>query len=154
VESLNRHSKLYGNDPANAGAQAQRGQRVFCSDRGQRGGCGRTFAIFLAEVLPGHTVRAAHLWSVCRQLSPGGSIKAAVEAARPALALETIYHLLARVRRRLDVLRSCLCRRAPAPRSDQREPLLQTLEHLRSVAKEGVCPVSEFQVFFQQPFMG
>lgn len=53
AETLNRHSKLYGNDPQSTeGGQIQRGQRVWCCDRGQRGGCGRTFAIFLADVLP------------------------------------------------------------------------------------------------------
>jgi hypothetical protein len=32
-----------------------RGQRAFCSDRGQRGGCGRTVSLFLAVMLPRHS---------------------------------------------------------------------------------------------------
>ena len=57
AETLNRHSKLYGNDPhaSDGQAQGQRGQRVWCSNRGQRGGCGRTVSLFLAVMLPRHS---------------------------------------------------------------------------------------------------
>ena len=56
AETLNCHSKLYGNDPdSTQGGRIQRGQRVWCCSRGQRGGCGKTFSIFLADVLPRHT---------------------------------------------------------------------------------------------------
>ncbi len=69
---------------------------MFCSNRGQRGGCGRTFSIFLAEVLPRHTVRAALLWKLLSQLLAETGIKAAVESLRLPFALETLYHLLQR----------------------------------------------------------
>ena len=154
TESLNRHSKLYGNDPAVANGQALRGQRVFCSNRGERGGCGRTFSIFLAEVLPRHTVRAGQVWSLCRELLGGGSIKAAVEKLRLPMALETAYHLLGRLRQRLDGLRVPLCSRQKAPVSLHLDPLLQTAEHLQSVFQKGGCPVREFQVVIQRPLMG
>ena len=62
VEALNRHSLLRGNDPAQAGGQTVRVQRVFCSNRGQRGGCGGTFSIVLTEVLPRHTLTASLVW--------------------------------------------------------------------------------------------
>ena len=157
AESLNRHSKLYGNDPANPGSQAERGQRVFCSDRGQRGGCGRTFSIFLAEVLPRHTVRAGVVSRLLKELLAGSSIKAAVEKLPQncsGFGLETLYHSLARLRGRLDAVRSWLCRRQAAPESSQSEPLLQTAEHLQRVFPEALCPVSEFQVVFQEPLLG
>ena len=54
-ETLNRHSKLYGNQvDGSQDGRIQRGQRVWCSNRGQRGGCGRSFSLFLAGVLPRH----------------------------------------------------------------------------------------------------
>jgi hypothetical protein len=137
-----------------ANGRALRGQRVFCSPRGQRGGCGRTFSLFLAEVLPRHTVRAGQVWSLFQELLGGGSVKAAVEKLRLPYALETIYHLLGRVRKRLDVLRSWLCRRQRAPASWQSDPLLQTVEHLQKVWPGVVCPVSGFQVVLGCPLMG
>ena len=101
AETLNCHSKLYGNDPSasDGKAQGQRGQRVWCCNRGRRGGCGRSFSIFLADVLPRHTVTGPGLWRLLVRLLAGGSIKAAVEALALPFALETLYHLLHRLAR-------------------------------------------------------
>jgi hypothetical protein len=127
---------------------------VFCSNRGQRRGCGGTFSIFLAEVLPRHTVRASLLWQLLCKLLAGFSIKAGVETLRRPLALESFYHLLWRWRRRLDEMRARLCQRQRPPDSSQSDPLVQTVEHLQNVFKEALCPVSEFQMVFQQSFLG
>src|SRR5205814_10572874 len=104
-ETLNRHSRLLGNDPAKTQGQSARGQRVFCSNRGRRGGCGGSFSIFLAEVLPRHTVRAMLLWKLLSQLLTEAGIKAVSETLRLPFALEILYNLLHRLRRRLDALR-------------------------------------------------
>lgn len=151
---MNRHSFLYGKELDGSGKEAPRGQRVFCSDRGQRGGCGKTFSIFLAGVLPRHSCTAVLLGQLLVKLLAAGSIKSAVESLRLPLALESVYHLLGRLRRRLDVLRPCLCGCQAPPQSSQKDPLLQTIEHLQTVFPQAVCPVSEFQVVFQQPFLG
>jgi hypothetical protein len=131
-----------------------RGQRVFCSNRGRRGGCGRTFALFLAEVFPRHTVTASWLWQLLCRLVKGGSIKAAVEALKLPFGLETLYHLLQRLRGRLPDLRCLLCREQRAPASSQADPLLQTVEHLQSVFAEEACALSAFQQHFQRPLLG
>ena len=127
---------------------------VWCSNRGQRGGCGRSFSIFLAEVLPRHTVTAPWLWKLLCRLLAGGSIKAAVEALAPPFALETLYHLLQRLRRRLSDLRSRLCHEQKAPDSSQSDPLLQTAEHLQIVFASDTCAPVSFQQRFQHPLMG
>jgi len=154
TESLNRHSKLYGNDPQSTqGEQIQRGQRVWCCDRGQREGCGRTFSIFLADVLPRHTVSAAWLWKLLRRLLEGGSIKATCEALGLPFALESIYHLLQRLRQRMAWVRSALCRKQNPPATSQADPLLQTVEHLRNLFAESQCPAADFQLNFQEPLL-
>lgn len=94
------------------------------------------------------------MWQLCQRLLRGGSVKAAAEELRLPFALETVCHLLTRLRHRLDVLRSWLCRSGKAPESSRQEPWLQTMEHLQGIFREAVCPVSEFQAVFQQPFMG
>jgi hypothetical protein len=154
TETLNCHSKLYGNDPQSTqGGRIQRGQRVWCCDRGQRGGCGRTFSLFLADVLPRHTLSAAWLWKLLQRLLDGGSIRAAWKALRLPLALESIYHLLQRSRRRMAWVRSALCREQSPPATSQADPLLQTVEHLRKVFPEKDCPVAAFQLDFQKPIL-
>jgi hypothetical protein len=154
AETLNAHSKLYGNNPDGGGnGEIQRGQRVWCSNRGQRGGCGRSFSIFLAEVLPRHTVNAAWLWKLLQRLLGGSSVKAAVEALKLPLALQSIYHLLERLRQRLAAVRSTLSREQKAPASVQTDALFQTVEHLRQVFPKSICPCTEFQLHFQRPLI-
>ena len=154
VGTLNRHSRLRGNDPHTADGQTERGQRVFCSNRGQRGGCGRTFSCFLAEVLPRHTITAPLVWRWLMQLLAGLSLKAAVEKLRLPFALETLGRLRHRWRRGLDQVRTRLCREQSPPASNHPDPGLQTVEHLRRVFAAGVCPPADFQLHFQHPLMG
>jgi len=154
AETLNCHSKLYGNDPAStAGGQIQRGQRVWCCPRGQRGGCGKSFPMFLAEVLPRHTVPASALWSLLERLRLGGSIQAALQALGLPFALESFYHLLQRMRHRLAGVRAALCRQRQPSQSSQSDPLLQTAEHLQSLFPKSPCPLGDFQLHFQRPLL-
>ena len=132
--------------------QRQRGQRVFCSNRGQRGGCGRTFSMALADVLPRHTMTASLLWQWLSALLAGGSVKAAVEKLRLPFALETLYRLRRELRHGLDSVRARLYRKQSPPDSPHKDPLLQTVEHLRQVF--ALCPPAEFQLHFQHPFLG
>jgi len=151
---LNRHSRSLGNDPNTSDGQACRGQRVFCSNRGQRGGCGRTFAFFLADVLPRHTFTASWLWQWLVKLLAGLSLKAAAQTLRLPFALETIYRLRRKLQRGLDSVRTRLCRKQAPPQSTQTEPLLQTVEHLQLAFPRSACPPSDFQLHFQHPFLG
>ena len=152
--ALNRHSRLRGNDPSAAAGQSCRGQRVFCSNRGQRQGCGRTFAVFLADVLPRHTVTAALVWRWLVQWLAGLSLKAAVEKLRLPFALETLYRLRRRLRHRLDGLRTRLSREQSPPASAQADPVLQTVEHFQAVFADRPCPLADFQRQFQLPLLG
>lgn len=127
---------------------------MFCSHRGRRGGCGRTFALFFAEVLPRHSVTATLLARLLAGLLQGLAIKSAAEAMRAPFALETFYRLLRRLRRRLDVVRTCLCRQRPAPDSRQADALAQTLEHLQAAFSGRPCVAAAFQEHFQQPLLG
>ena len=104
-------------------------------------------------MLPRHTVNASGVWSLQDRWSAGGSIKAAVEAQAPPFGLETLYHLLQRMRPELAALRSALSREQPAPASLQTDPLLQTAEHLRRLFPESGCPAADFQLHFQRPLL-
>jgi hypothetical protein len=151
---LNRHSRLLGNDPSSADSQRLRGQRVFCSNRGRRKGCGRTFPFFLADTLPRHTFTAPLAWSLLAAFLKGLCLKAAVEETRIPFALESAYRLLARLRLRLDALRSLLSLRAHPPPGLHVDPLRHTLEHLRHAFVGEVCPVAALQLDSGAPFMG
>lgn len=145
---------LRGNDPATAAGQVVRGQRAFCSDRGRRGGCGKTFPLFLADVLPRHTINAARLGALLQKLLGGATIKAAAESLRLPFSLEAVYGLVRRCRRRLDVVRSWLSREQPAPVSGQTDPFLQTLEHLQRTFAREACAFAAYQRHFQDAWLG
>lgn len=145
---------LRGNDAAGVNSQLVRGQRVFCSDRGQRGGCGKTFPLFLESVLPRHTFTAEQVWALLLVLLRGMSVKAAAESLRLPFSLEGTYGLIRRVRRRLSEVRSLLSREQPAPVSGQTDPLRQTLEHLLCVFPQQGCALAAYQRHFQQAFLG
>jgi hypothetical protein len=144
-ETLNRHSILYGNDPSDCAQGRERGQRVFCSNRGRRGGCGKTFSVFLADTLPRHTLTATLLWKWLIHKLAGLSAKAAVE---------TVYQVGRKLRLRLDRLRTLLCRKHAPPSSAQADPVLQSVEHLQSAFPRHECPPAAFQLGFQLPFLG
>ena len=151
--TLNRHGRIEGNDPQSADGRLRRGHRVYCANRGGREGCGRTFPILLADVLPRHTFSASLLWSVLEGLLGRLSIRAAWKSAGKPLALETTYHLIQRLRGHLAGVRTALSRLIPPPASAQRDPLLQTLAHLRAAFPADPCPVETFQQRLQRPLL-
>ena len=138
--------------------QIARGQRVFCSDRGQRGSCGKTFSLFLAGVLPRHTFNATLLWALLLKLLGGATIKSAAEILALPFSLEAVYAIVRRCRQRQEVVRSLLTREAAAPLCQQSVPLFQTLEHLRKIfAAPATAPadmLAAYQQHFQRPFLG
>lgn len=111
-------------------------------------------AFCFAEVLPRHSVTAPLVTRLLISLLAGASLKAAAEALRTPFALETFYRFRRSFRRRLDRIRTCLCREKPAPESHQSDPLLQTAEHFQAVFPAERCPLTAFQLLFQLPVMG
>jgi len=152
--ALNRHSRMYGNDPTANEGRIARGHRVFCCDRGKRGGCGRTFPVLFAWVLPRHSFTAPLVWQAVLRRLAGLSIRASWQTAATPLALDSFYHLIQRLRRRLSVLRTALSGIRRPPKSKHCDPLLQTFEHLRGAFSEEPCPIEAFQQRVQIPWTG
>lgn len=131
-----------------------RGQRVFCSARGARRGCGRTFPVMFAWALPRHTLTARLVWQAVREWLNGHSIREAWLTTGTPLALETFYHFLQRFRGHVTTLRTALSTAVHPPGSKRSDPLLQTFEHLHVVFPAASCPLEAFQQRFQKPLTG
>jgi hypothetical protein len=127
---------------------------VFCSDRGQRGGCGKTFPLFLAGVLPRHTFNAPLLWALLLKLLAGATIKSAAEILALPFSLEAVYGIVRRCRCRQEVVRSLLLREHAAPASGQSDPFFQTLGHLRQIFAASADALAAYQQHFQRPLLG
>jgi hypothetical protein len=152
--ALNRHNLIYGNEPEANQGRILRGQRVFCCNRGERGGCGRTFPVLFAWVFPRHSLSAPLVWKAVREWLNGGSIRSAWMTVKTPLALDSFYHFLQRLRGHLTALRTTLSAVRPPPSSKRSDPLLQTFEHLRIIFPKASCPMEAFQQRFQEPWTG
>jgi len=129
-----------------------RGRRVFCSNRGQRPGCGRTFSVLLSTVLSCFVVRTLTLFCFATAVLGGLTRRAAwLREAQGALSLSSGYRLWRRLCSAQSTLRSRLCRTAPPPESTAREPLAQLMQHARLVVCESEAdPFSALQIRLQQ----
>jgi len=154
IGTLNRHGSLYGNDPAHGSNRVFRGRRAYCSNRGNRPGCGRSFSVLLAEFIPRHSLTASLLQGVLDGVEGGRTIKSAWERLKTKLALETFYHFLQRLRRVHDRVRCLLSSLLPAPSTTHRAAFPQTLAHLRGAFPGSACAVAAFQCRLQKAFSG
>jgi hypothetical protein len=129
-----------------------RGRRFFCSDRGKRSGCGRTFSVKLSTVLCSFVVRTLTLWCFLQAVLSGRTRRAAwICATDGALSLSSGYRLWRRLCGAQSALRTRLCREAAAPPSNDRAPWAQLREHLRIVVGAGGTDLlSAFQIGLQR----
>jgi hypothetical protein len=124
------HGFLRGYSERGSGIMV-RGRRLFCSNRGLRTGCGRTFSVKLSTVLAGFLVRTLTLWRFASAVVAGLTRRAGwLLVADGALSLSSGCRLWRRVTAAQTALRARLWREAPAPASVAQEPLAQLLAHL------------------------
>lgn len=115
-----------------------RGRRFFCSNRGRRRGCGRTFSVKLESVLSGFVVRTLTLWRFVQAVLAGLTRRAAWRrVACGALSLSSAYRLWRRLGAAQSALRSRLSREVSAPACPAREPLAQLVAHLGAMIGDG-----------------
>ena len=150
---LNRHDWIYGNDPACASGNVCRGRRAYCSKRGRRGGCGRTISFLFGWIVPGHSWNCSFLDRIFESLRGGSSAQGAWQCGGCGLSLSGLYHLIQRLRKQTDRLRVRLCGCCSPPDGNSRDPLLETLLHLKTAFAAGVSSMA-FQMRFQTSLMG
>lgn len=147
------NGKLHGNDPtSHRDERIVRGQRIRCSNRGQRQGCGRSFAIFEAWVLPRFCVDARLLWAFLQALLKSVSVHAAAQTVLRYFSLSSAYRWRRRLAEAQTSLRHRLCALMPAPASSSPDPLWQLIDHFREALHGKVSPVEAFQEHFQRAF--
>lgn len=150
---LNLHGYLRGYDESNYGKKIIRGRRIFCSNRGRRKGCGRTFSVLVCGVLKRFTIGANTLWRFLKNIAAGLNKQAAFKKASSQFSSTTCYRIAKTFRYAQVKIRSKLSRLCPVPRSISNNPLTQTVRHLRAAFKYRGCPVSSFQELFQASFL-
>ncbi len=157
VGSLILHGYLYGYAPEGIlGCEetdlVQRGRRIFCSNRNNRFGCGKTFSLLLAGCIRNFMVFAKLLSGFLEKIQQGFCPAEAARKVGLEMSTTTIYRLYKKFRLNQSRIRSYLLRlKAPPPLCDTDDPVIQTIFHLTSVFK--TCAVSQFQHCFQTSFL-
>jgi len=151
---LIRHGYLRGYGDGCA-EKIQRGWRVYCSNRGLKKGCGKTYSILLAIHLYRRLVNAGRLWEFLKGVLDGSSIKKAWEKVASPFGLETGYKLWASFIRNQSHVRAHLHRLDKPVHFPARvsEPALQLILHLQSAFRPSACPAASFQTVFQRAFL-
>lgn len=150
---LNLHGYLRGHDEFNYGLKIIRGRRIFCSNRGRRKGCGKTFSILAAEILKKFVIGAKSLWRFLRNIAAGLNTIESFRTSGLKFSHSTCYRLAKAFQRAQSKIRSKLLSICPAPCSLSKIAGIQTISHLRAAFRYAACPVFSFQQFFQSSFL-
>lgn len=131
-----------------------RGRRVFCSNRGNKKGCGQTSSILKADTLIYKNIDAETLWLYLLLISQGCNKLKAMTRAGGCYTESTVYYLFRLFIDNLSHIRTCLTRlKKPPDCPDITNPSFQTLTHLMITAEDDLCPIVWFQYHFQKDFM-
>ena len=152
-ETLIGHGKLMGY-PERGAERVVRGQRLFCSNRHARQGCGRTCSVLLAHALRGFSVWTRTLAAFVVAIAQGASIRAGWRAATEgSMGISSGYRLWRRLRQVQVHIRAKLFTVNAPPLSSSPEPWAQLLEHMKQVVLSQGCPFAGFQHHFQSDLM-
>ena len=147
--ALNGHGPLRGYDALGNSGRV-RGHRLFCSNRGNRPGCGRTVSIWLGHFAPGFSVRTGVLFRLLMAVLQGTSTRGSFAEAEPhGLSERSGYRLFSRLQEAQSRLRTRLSERRPPPPCSSAEPLSQLVSHFGSVFGRHEDLFQEFQCAFQ-----
>ena len=147
VGMLVGHGRLFGYAETSS-ARELRGRRVLCSTRHRRSGCGRTFSVWLAAVVPRRIVRAATIFALLTGLASGLSRAAAWRRAS-SMTLRTGYRIAAQLEIAGPAIRTALLSRAPPPSTESASPDAQLVLHLRAILG-AAGSLADYQLVFQR----
>jgi hypothetical protein len=152
VGTLNAHGFLRGYAEQHTDARILRGRRFYCSRRGTRPGCGRTFSIVLSCFISGFMVLVHTLWSFITRVLAGAPLAVAWRgAASGALSRSSGYRLWRRLHLEQTRLRSLLMQACGPPACTHTEPLAHLIAHCEAAFSGTSNPFAALQHRFQQP---
>lgn len=145
------HGYLYGYSESDS-ERGKRGRRIYCSNRKNRKGCGRTFSMLLSGFIPGRIIPAGRLWDFLRRIKDNIPVSKAFEGANIPLAASSAHRIFKDFTENQPVIRTLLMGlKDPPVLPDVENPAVCTIIHLESVFKDG--PVSAFQKHFNRAFL-
>lgn len=116
-------------------------------------GCGKTYPVVLIERMRRYIVSCRTMWSFLLLLLAGNSIKDAWETTTKAFTTDTGYKLHTTFAKSQVYIRKLLYKLdTPEASNNIADPLLQTIQRVKTAFRASPCPISAFQLRFQKPF--
>lgn len=146
VGNLIRHGYLRGYDEKQPREKTVRARRIFCSNRKQATGCGRTFSVWMADKIKRLLLTADALWTFLKQAVVTGNEFQAFRNLDSGLSDSAPYRIWKRFREAQSAIRTALARQCKPPEVASKQPAEQTLAHLEAAFADQPCPIAAFQV--------
>jgi hypothetical protein len=148
------HGWLYGYQESSCRTRVRRGHRIFCSNRNNRNGCGRTFSMLHSLFIKGFSITTTSLWAALKAVMGSLAICRVFDGLNTTLSKSTAYNIMRRFREQQYRIRSLLLRlNTPPVSANCTQPHIQTIAHLEKVFCKMRCPISAFQETFQVSFI-
>lgn len=146
------HGYQKGYDKTGKAPDSMRGHRIFCSNRKKRNGCGRTICILLSNILKHFTIDTNILWKFISYIFKGHNKAEGFRKILYMFSISTAYRIWRKFCFNQTFIRTILHKISKPPDNKTCNPILQTIEHLKTIKVELVCPISSFQHRFQSSF--
>lgn len=130
------------------------GQRMFCSNRNNRKGCGRTVPVLVSNMMNHLRISADSLWRFLKKAAEGVNKTRIFKTLGLSFCVSTAYRLWDRFRKHISRIRTSLLKIGNPPlASHSSSPAVETVLHLEHVLKYSSSPVAAFQERFQTAFL-
>lgn len=141
------HGFLRGYDESCPREKTLRARRIFCSNRNNRQGCGRTFSVWLADKIRRLSLSAGGLWTFLQSVVADG-ISAAIRRVDCHLSERQMQRIWKRFDLGQSQIRAALwqqCKPPELPAESPQSPAAEVLAHLQAAFPNADCPIAAFQ---------
>ena len=149
------HGFIYGYDEYRTRHRIK-GRRVFCSNRNNRKGCGRTLSYLLIDFIKRTLISTGIAWQFLRDILLGKSIEKAYTSLDPecVLSLPTFFRFWKNFKLQTHTIRTFIANRYPLLKISESTPYNETIRHLSILFSEGdINPIAQYQRLFQTSFV-
>ncbi len=148
------HDYIYGFDEYR-NYRLVKGRRIFCSNRNNRKGCGRTISYFIINFINETLISSSIAWQFLLFILSGMSIEKAYNALNPecVLSISTFYRFWKRFKLTMHKIRTFISDNFKLSETLESTPSCETISHLSNhLADPDLNPIANYQKLFQTAF--
>lgn len=148
------HGYLYGLDEYRS--RSIKGRRVYCSNRNNRKGCGRTILYRIIDYLQRTLISTDMAWQFLEHILMGSSIENSYNSLDPQceLSLSTFFRFWRNFKLQTHAIRTSIADKFNLKKISEPTQYRETLRHLSLLLSGGSTnPVAQYQKVFQIPFV-